>query len=257
MASLLHSLPFTVLVWQVFGDSIEDVDVSVHSTQRGTSSLEKTTSNILCSSWIQELFIAALEKEPESKTISHCRHLLLYLHSLKIRLTTVSDSIEQERQKSATLSCFQLIQHLMQRSLSVQLSTDKDNTNILDEKSNNPLGTNPSSMGVCKGDSCFAEDICRAVFHHPVVLDCFLWNPEISISQAICKDVGSQLTYTIANLLLAVQSSLPLHEKQVLMAPFVKKLCQEGLSEVQFAVKGCGKMEVLSKASLEFTSASS
>ncbi|XP_068755165.1 nucleolar pre-ribosomal-associated protein 1-like isoform X2 [Montipora capricornis] len=239
MAPLLHSLPFTVLVWQVFGDSIEDVDVSVHSTQRGTSSLDKTTSNILCSSWIQELFIAALEKEPESKTISHCRHLLLYLHSLKTRLTTVSDSIEQERQKSATLSCFQLIQHLMQRSLSVQLSSDKDNTNILDEKSNNPLGTNPSAMGVCKADSCFAEDICRAVLRHPVVLDCFLWNPEISISQAICKDVGSRLTYTIANLLLAVQSSLPLQEKQVLMAPFVKKLCQEGLSEVQFAVKGC------------------
>ena len=244
MSPLLRNLPFPVLLWQVFGQLVQDMDFSLRESQQGTPSTEShSESSLLCSSWVQNLLITALEREPESKSVSHCRHILLYLHSFKTKLASACNSFDQEGLKAATLVCFQLVQYLMQTSLSLHPGSCKDDVNLSNEKDTRRLpGTSVPSVGVHKVESSFAEDMSRTVCHHPVILSCFLWNPESAVSPAFCRDVGVLMTYSITNLLLVVLPSCKaLQNRQLIMVPFVSKLRTVGMTDIQFVLQGRGE----------------
>ena len=239
IAPLLQVLPFSVFLWQVVGESLQDDKTSPHEIQQDIP-LEKDVLSPILSAWIQDLLIRALEKEPISKTVSHCRHLLLCLNALKTELFSVSNSLGQQRLQSAMLLCFQLLQCLVQRSVAVQQNVNENKSNILEvERAGLSSSTLSSPTVVLEPDF---EAICRSVLHHPVLLNCFLWQPELASSQAICKDLSVQLSYSTCNLLLAVLPSLTLQQKHTLMGPFVKKLSHAGGTEIQSAQEGNGRM---------------
>ena len=245
ISPLLQALPFSVIMWQVFAESIQDNRTSLQEIQEDSSSFENGISSPVPSSWIQSLLMTALEKEPASKGISHCRHLLLYLRSLKTKLTTVYDSLEQGRLQSAIQLCFQLLQYLIQRSVSQLQDLKVGEANLLGEKTTGCLNrTTNSSHGICEPDLCDVEDMCRQVLHHPVTLNCFLWKPDQTIAYAICKDVSVQLTYDISNLLLVLLPGLSLQQKHMLMGPFIQKLYDAGRIEIQSAQEGNGRMKI-------------
>lgn len=58
-------------------------------------------------------------------------------------------------------------------------------------------------------------------------------------------NIGTQLTYNVANVLLAVLPSLTVHQKRILMAPFVTKICKEGMLEIESANNGNGNYEFI------------
>ena len=243
ISPLLQALPFSVIMWQVFGESIQDDRTSLQEIQEDSLSFENDISSPAASSWIQTLLMTALEKEPASKSISHCRHLLLYLHSLKTKLTTVCDSLEQGRLQSAIQLCFQLLQCLIQRSVLQLQDLKEDEANLLGEKTPGCLSrTTNSSRDTCEPDLCDVEDMCRQVLHHPVILNCFLWKPDQTMAYTICNNVSVQLTYDISNLLLTFLPGLSLHQKHKLMGPFIWKLCSAGRMEIQSAQEGNGRM---------------
>ena len=245
MAPLLQILPFPVLLWQVFGEFVQGMDFSARESQQGTpSSASSSQSTFFCSSWIQNLLLTALERESKSKSVSHCRHILLYLSSLKRKLVSACDSFDQARLKSTALVCFQLVQYLMQRSLSLQPGSCKDDANISNEKDTRRLpGTSVPSVSVHEVESSFAEDVSRIVLHHPVILSCFLWNPESSVSPAFCKDVSALMTYSITNLLLVVLPRCKtLQSRQLIMVPFVSKLTTLGMNDIQFVLQERGEV---------------
>lgn len=179
---------------------------------------------------MQSLLLAALEKEPLTKTVPLCYHLLLYLWSLKVKLVIIANIAEQGRLQSAIELCFQLLQYLLQRLLVLRRKLSKDDTNSDEEVQN---GGHKYVVDV--------EDTCCTVLHHPVILSSFLLKPQrLSGSCHVSQDVGSELTYNVVNLLLAVLPSLLLPQKKILMAPFVSKLCSDGMVEIQTAQDGTG-----------------
>lgn len=225
---------------------------SPHEIQKDVS-LEKDSLSSVLNSWMQDLLIRALEKEPISKTVSHCRHLFLYLNALKTELLSVPNSLGQQRLQSAMLLCFQLLQYLVQRSVVVQKNFNENKSNILEvERAGISSSTISSPTVVLELNS---EVICRSVFHHPVLLNCFLWQPEQASSQAICKDLSVQLSYSTCNFLLAVLPSLTLQQKHTLMGPFLKKLSHVGRTEIQSAKEGNGRMQLHSFKDILFGNA--
>ena len=208
--------------------------------------MESESLNPLLSSWIQSLLMAALEKEPVTKSISLCHHLLLYLRSLKTKLVAGDIFKKQGKLQTAMLLCFQLLQYLLERFVLIQRNVKKvmtnapKETNIKDFSSTTDSSQNslePYIKGLCD-----VEDLCRAVLHHPVILNCFLWKPEQSLSHAIPHDVNLQLTYNVSNLLLTLLPNLMVEQKKILMAPFVSKLSNAGMTEIQSAQDGNGNM---------------
>lgn len=232
-------------MWQVVGECIHNDRTPPHEVQTNSSPLENDSSSPLHSSWIQSVLMTALEKEPPSRTISHCCHLLLYLHSLKVKLTTVCNSSEERRLQAAILLCFQLLQYLLQRLVSIQQDVNKDKTRLPEEINSERLSTTVSSAHGTSEQGvegiCLVEDMCRTVLHHPVVLNCFLWKAENSLSHDIPQDVGAQLTYNVSNLLLAVLPSLQVQQRNMLMDPFIRKLGDAGRIEIQAAEEGNGR----------------
>lgn len=196
------------------------------------SSLEGSTSSPLHSSWMQSLLMVALEKEPLMKTVSLCYQLLLYLRSLKAKLVIIANPAELGRLQSATEMCFQLLQYLLRRLLELRRNVSKDETNSDEE--------------VQYGGHKYVdhvEDTCCTVLHHPVILSCFLWKPQhLSGSCHVSQDGGSELTYNVVNLLLAVLPNMLLPQKKILMAPFVSKICSDGMMEIQTAQDGTGNI---------------
>lgn len=247
IASLLQALPFSTLLWQVLGEVIQDANTTPNEVQLTSqpemSSLENNTSNPLYNSWMQSLLMTALEKEPLLKTIPLCYHLLLYLRSLKTKLVTIANSAEQGRLQSAILLCFQLLQYLLQRLSVLHQDISKDKTNSVEEVQN--AGHVYAVMDSYKPDKQelnHVEDACCTVLHHPVILNSFLWKPEHLPSCHASQDVGTELTYNVANLLLAVLPNLTLQQKKILMAPFIGKLCNDGMMEIQTALSGTGNV---------------
>ena len=231
IAPLLQALPFSMLLWQVIGECIEDS----HKNQINRSSLESNSSSLVYNSWIQSLLVTAIEKEPASKSVSLCRHLLLYLRFLKTKLTTDFKPADVERDQAAILLCFQLLQYLLQRHVRcdmIRQNGSKDKVSIMDP-----------SHSTCEPDKkvlCHVQEICRSVLHHPVILSCFLWEPTKPGSHHFPANVGIQLTYNVSNLLLAVLPNLTLEQKDMLMRPFVRQLCNVGRLEIQAAQGGNG-----------------
>ena len=240
ISPLLQALPFNALMWQVFGESIQDDRSSLHEIQEDRSSFDDDISSPAPSSWMQCLLMATLGKEPASKGILHCRHLLLYLHSLKTKLTIVCDSLEQGRLQSAIQLCFQLLQYLIQRFVLQLQDLKEGEANLLEEKTTGCLSiTSNSSHGTCD-----VEDLCHQVLHHPVILNCFLWKSEQSMASTICKNVSVQLTYNISNVFLVLLPGLSRQQKHTLMGPFIQKLCNAGRIEIQSAQEGHGRVKM-------------
>ena len=172
------------------------------------------------------------------KTIPLCYHLSLYLRSLTTKLVIIASPAEQGRLKSATELCFQLLQYLLQRLLVLQQNISKDKTNLVEEEQN--VGNIYAVMDSFKPDKqefSHVEDTCCTVLHHPVMLNNFLPS-----SCHVSQDVGTELTYNMANLLLAVLPSLTSPQKKILMAPFVSKLSSVGMIEIQSAQNGTGNI---------------
>lgn len=245
LASLLQALPFNALLWQVLGEAIQGTNKTPDevqlTTEPETSSLENNTPNPLHSSWMQSLLMSAVEKEPLSKTVPLCCHLLLYLRSLKAQLVAICSSAEQGRLHSAVQLCFQLLQYLLQRLVLHQQKVDKGETKEVENLQHDEHGMlsyKPDKQGLNHVD-----DMCCTVLHHPVILNCFLWKPEQSLSRDISHDVGVELTYNVANLLLAVLPSLTWQQKKILIGPFVNKLCNDGMLEIQTAQDGTGNIK--------------
>ena len=116
---------------------------------------------------------------------------------------------------------------------------------LLGEKTTGCLKrTSNSSNSACEADLCDVEDMCRQVLHHPVILNCFLWKPDQTMADIICKNVSVQLTYDISNLLLVLLPGLSLQQKHMLMGPFILKLCSAGRMEIQSAQEGNGRMKI-------------
>lgn len=240
IAPLLQALPFGALMWQVLGDTIQGTATTPQGTQLLSSpeksSLENNISIPLHNSWTQTLLMAALEKEPSVKTVPLCCHLLLYLHSLKTKLVTIRCAAEQGRLQSAIQLCFQLLQYLLQKLVLPQQKINKDKTNAVEEMHNEEhLYTGVDSYKPDKQGLYHVEDICCTVLHHPVILNSFLWKSGQLLSHRVSQDVGVELTYNVANLLLAVLPSLKSQQKKILMSPFVSKLCNAGMLEIQTA----------------------
>ena len=172
------------------------------------------------------------------KTIPLCYHLSLYLRSLITKLAIIASPTEQGRLKSAIELCFQLLQYLLQRLLVLQQNVIKDKTNLVEEEQNaRNIYVVTDSFEPDKQEFSHVEDTCCTVLHHPLILDNFL--PD---SCHVSQDVGTELTYNVANLLLVVLPSLTLPQKKILMAPFVSKLSSVGMIEIQSAQNGTGNI---------------
>lgn len=185
--------------------------------------------------------MTALEKEPLSRTVPLCYHLLLYLRLLKRKLVTICNAAEQGRVQSAIGLCFQLLQCLLHRSVLVQQKVDKRETNEVKETYNDEHGMfcyKPDKQGLDH-----VKDTCCTILHHPVILNSFLWKPEQALSQHMFQDSSIKLTYNVANLLLAVLPNLTWQQKKILMGPFVDKLCNDGMMEIESAQHGNGKIK--------------
>ena len=248
IASLLQAIPFSALLWQVLGEVIQGANATPNKvelpSQSERSSLEDNTPSPLHSSWMQSLLMSALEREPLLKTIPLCYHLLLYLGSLKTQLVIIANLAERGRLQSAMELCFQLLQYLLQRLLVLPQNISKDKINS-DEQVQN-TGHIDAVMDCYKPDKQefnHVEDTCCTVLHHPVILNSFLWKPQhLSGSCNVSQDVGTELTYNVVNLLLAMLPSLTLPQKKILMAPFVSKLYNDGMMEIQSAQNGTGNI---------------
>lgn len=251
IAPLLQALPFGVLVWQVLGEAKQGVKETVNQWKTSTtdlSSFENETSNLLDNSWIQSLLVKALEKEPLVKTIPLCCHVLLYLRSLKAKLVVTRTSPENCMLRSAMQLCFELLQCLLQRLASLQDKMSEGKANASHETHNQgemlfSLQSFDSPQNSCE-PRCQGfsnvDNIYQTILHHPVIFDCFLWRPEHSLVGHVPWNIGTQLTYNVANVLLAVLPSLTAHQKRILMAPFVTKICKEGMLEIESANSGNG-----------------
>ena len=247
IASLLQALPFSVLLWQVLGEAVQGAEITPNGQRKTSSpdmsSLENTTSTLLHNSWIQSLLVTALEKEPLLKTVPLCCHILMYLHALKTKLVIVCTSAEDGVLQSAIQFCFQLLQCLLQRLVLLKQKVNEGETSavelIYDE---DQVYSASESLNIVQ-DSCKpikqgfynVDNMYYTVLHHPVILHCFLWKPEQSLAGHVTQDVGTQLTYDVSNLLLAVLPSLTMQQKKILMAPFVSKICKEGMLEIEMA----------------------
>ena len=183
--------------------------------------------------------MTALEKEPLLKTVPLCYHLLLYLRSLKSKFVVIANPAEQGGLQSAMELCFQLLQCLLQRLSMLEQNVSKDGT----KQNAGHVNAAMDSYKPDKLDFNHVEDACCTVLHHPVILNSFLWKPQhVSGSCNVSRDVGTELTYNVVNLLLAVLPSLTLPQKNILMAPFVKKLCNDAMMEIQSAQDGNGNI---------------
>ena len=232
----------------MLGEVIQDANGTPNEIQLAPQPeipcIEDCTPSPLHSSWMQSLLMTALEKEPLLKTVPLCCHLLLCLGSLKTKLVIVANPAKQGRLQSAIQLCFQLLQYLLQRFLVLQQHMIKDKTNS-HEQVTNPGHPNAvmDSYKPDKQDFNHIEDACCTVLHHPVVLNSFLWKPQhLPDSCHVSQDVGTELTYNVVNLLLAVLPSLTLPQKKTAMAPFVRKLCSDGMMEIQSAQNGTGNI---------------
>ena len=251
ITSLLQALPFSTLLWQVLGGVIQDANKTPKETQLAPqsekSSLEDNTSSPLHGSWMQSLLMTALEKEPLLKTVPLCYYLLLYLRSLKTKLVIFANPAEQGGLQSAMELCFQLLQYLLQRLSVLQQNFSKDKTNSVEgEQIAGHVNAVMDSFHPDKQDFNHVEDVCCTVLHHPVILNSFLWKPQhLSDSCNVSRDVSTELTCNVVNLLLAVLPSLTLLQKNILMSPFVKKLCNDAMMEIQSAQDGNGNIYFL------------
>lgn len=203
-------------------------------------SIEENTPSPLHSSWMQSLLMTALEREPLLKTVPLCSHLLLCLGSLKKKLVIIANPAEQGRLQSAIELCFQLLQYLLHRLIKEKTNSDEQVTNA-----GHPNAVMDSDKPD-KQDFNHMEDACCTVLHHPVVLNSFLWKAQhLPDSCHVSQNVGTELTYNVGNLLLAVLPSLTLLQKRSVMAPFVSKLYNDGMMEVQYARNGTGNIYFL------------
>ena len=201
------------------------------------------SSGLLYDSWLQNLLMASLKKEPMSKSIPLCRYLLLHLHSLKSKLVTVAVSVSQDNLQAAMLLCFELLQSLIERLVEIRENSYKTDINPLDANTDDFARSSDIKHTVTETDDKGLSDIeyiIRTVFHLPVMLSCFLWYPEQSLPRTSLQDVGIQLTYHVSNLLLVLLPSLTWQQKRILMAPFLKMLISAGMSEIQSAQDGNG-----------------
>lgn len=234
---MLRVLPFSSLLWQVLSGTARNEITLSDKLPSNTSCIVNDSSSLLYDSWFQNLLMASLKKEPMSKSIPLCRYLLLHLHSLKSKLLTVAVSVSQDNLQAAML-CFELLQSLIERLVEIRENSYKTDTNALDANSDDFARKSDIKHTVSEtDDKCLSdmEYIIRTVFHHPVMLSCFLWCPEQSLPRTSLQDVAVQLTYHVSNLLLAVLPSLTRQQKRILMAPFVKKLISVAMSEIQSA----------------------
>ena len=238
IASLLQALPFNALLWQVLGEAIQGTNKT--PIQSETASLENNTSSPRHNSWMQSLLMAALEKEALSRTVPLCCHLLLYVRLLKRKLVTICSSAEQGRLQGAIQLCFHLLQYLLSQSVLLQQKVGEGETNGNDQIHSDEHGRfsyKPDKQGLDH-----VKDMCCTVLHHPVILNSFLWKPDQSLSRRISQDTGLELTYSVANLLLAVLPGLTWQQKETLMGPFVNKLCSDGMLEINAARDGTGNI---------------
>lgn len=248
---LLQALPFGVLVWQVLGEAIQGVNKTANQWKISSpdmSSSENETSSLLGNSWIQSLLITALEKEPLEKTIPLCCHLLMYLRTLKAKLIVSRASAEHFLLHSALQLCFQLLQCLLQRLVSFKHKLKEGKTNALKETHNQEemyfslqsLEWPQHSFKPLR-QGYFNIDIFQTVLHHPVIFECFLWKQEQS--GQVSRNIDAQWTYNVANLLLTVLPSLTVQQRRILTAPFVSKICKEGMLEIESSNNGNGNSE--------------
>ena len=240
---MLRVLPFSSLLWQVLSGTARNEITLSDKLPSNTSCIVNGSSSLLYDSWFQNLLMASLKKEPMSKSIPLCRYLLLHLHSLKSKLLTVAVSVSQDNLQAAMLLCFELLQSLIQRLVEIRENSHKTDTNALDAIADDFARSSDIKHTVSETDDKDLSDMeymIRTVFHHPVMLSCFLWYPEQSLPRTYVQDVTVQLTYHVSNLLLAVLPSLTWQQKRILMAPFVKKLISAGMSEIQSAQDGNG-----------------
>ena len=234
---MLRVLPFSSLLWQVLSGTARNEITLSDKLPSNTSCIVNDSSSLLYDSWFQNLLMASLKKEPMSKSIPLCRYLLLHLHSLKSKLLTVAVSVSQDNLQAAML-CFELLQSLIERLVEIRENSHKTDANALDANTDDFARSSDIKHTVSETDDNGLSDmeymICT-VFHHPVILSCFLWYPEQSLPRTSLQDVAVQLTYHVSNLLLALLPSLTRQQKSILMAPFVKKLISAGMSEIQSA----------------------
>lgn len=236
-------LPFSSLLWQVLSETARDKITLSDEIPSNTSCIVNDSSSLLYDSWFQNLLMATLEKEQMSKSIPLCRYLLLHLHALKSKLLTVAVSVRQDNLQAAMLLSFELLQSLIQRLVEIRENSHKTDTNALDTTTDEFARSSDIKHTVPETDDKGLSDmeyIIRTVFHHPVMLSCFLWYPEQLLPRTSLQDVAAQLTYHVSNLLLALLPSLTRQQKRILMAPFVKKLISSGMSEIQSAQDGNG-----------------
>ena len=238
-------LPFSSLLWQVLSETARDEITLSDELPSNTSCTGNDSSSLLYDSWFQNLLMATLKKEPMSKSIPLCRYLLLHssLHVLKSKLLTVAVSVKQDSLQAAMLLCFELLQSLIERLVEIRENSYKTDINPLDANTDDFARSSDIKHTVTETDDKGLSDIeyiIRTVFHHPVMLSCFLWYPEQSLPRTSLQDVAVQLTYHVSNLLLAVLPSLTWQQKRILMAPFVQKLISAGMSEIQSAQDGNG-----------------
>ena len=240
---MLRVLPFSSLVWQVLSGTAHNEITLSDELPSNTSCIVNDSSSLLYDSWFQNLLMASLKKEPMSKSIPLCRYLLLHLHSLKSKLVTVAVSVSQDNLQAAMLLCFELLQSLIERLVEIRENSYKTDINPLDANTDDFARSSDIKHAVSETDDKGLSDMeymIRTVFHHPVMLSCFLWYPEQSLARTSLQDVGIQLTYHVSNLLLVLLPSLTWQQKRILMAPFVKKLISAGMSEIQSAQDGNG-----------------
>ena len=238
---MLRVLPFSSLLWQVLSGTARNEITLSDKLPSNTSCI--VNDSPLYDSWFQNLLMASLKKEPMSKTIPLCRYLLLHLHSLKSKLLTVAVSVRQDNLQAAMLLCFELLQSLIQRLVEIRENSHKTDTNALAATADDFARSSDIKHTVSETDDKGLSDMeymIRTVFHHPVILSCFLWYPEQSLPPTYVQDVAVQLTYHVSNLLLALLPSLTWQQKRIWMAPFVKKLISAGMSEIQSAQDGNG-----------------
>ena len=198
--------------------------------------------------------MAALEKEPLSRTIPLCFHILLHLRTLTRKLFNTRIEREQSNMRSSILLCFQAIEFLLQRfieqcpkdqniktSLSAGAPTEEDDrctSGTFHEQCDNNTVLNGSKHE--EEGFCNIVTVSHAVLQHPVMLQCFL--PE----SPIVSDLICHLTYSVTNLLLAVVAvpGLAPAQKKQLVRPFVDKFCCAAKMEVQALQKGNGTVIV-------------
>ena len=230
-------------MWQVLSGTARNEITLSDELPSNTSCIVNDSSSLLYDSWFQNLLMASLKKEPMSKSIPLCRYLLLHLHSLKSKLVTVAVSVSQDNLQAAMLLCFELLQSLIERLVEIRENSYKTDINPLDANTDDFARSSDIKHTVTETDDKGLSDIeyiIRTVFHHPVMLSCFLWYPEQSLPRTSLQDVGIQLTHHVSNLLLVLLPSLTWQQKGILMAPFLKMLISAGMSEIQSAQDGNG-----------------